>query len=208
VHDERETARYYDQEVGREDRSLDPRRIEARARFVDAARSPVLEIGTGPGRDAIALVDAGLDVVGVDLSVGHATRSAARGLSVAVATARALPFATGSFRALWSMSTLMHIPADGIEPALHEIRRVVAPGGTIAIGVWGGPDVEHYGNHSTGGPRRLFARRSEPRWRSLLSTVGRIDTFDVWAAPAGAPTDFHYHLAFLTAPAGDGPRGR
>jgi SAM-dependent methyltransferase len=196
---EQDTAHYYDHEEGREDRPLDPRRVAARDRFVKSARGRrVLEIGTGPGRDAVALTDAGLDVVGIDLSFGHATRAAARDLSITVATARALPFAGRSFDALWSMSTLMHIPDDAIEGALHEIRRVLVPGSPVALGVWGGPDVEHYSE--TDGRRRLFSRRSEARWQSLLGIVGRVDHFEVWPSPAtDGPTDFRYQLAFLTA---------
>jgi SAM-dependent methyltransferase len=141
---ERETARYYDLEEGREGRPLDPRRIAARGRFVQVVRAsgreePVLEIGTGPGREALALIEAGLDVIGVDVSSGHAARAASRGLTMVVASARALPFATGSIGALRSMSTLMHIPAVTIGGAMRELARVVAPGAAVAIGVWGGP---------------------------------------------------------------------
>jgi SAM-dependent methyltransferase len=210
---ERETRRYYDLERGREDRPLDPRRVEARTRFVEATRAagdrarPVVEIGTGPGRDALVLAAAGLDVIGVDVSPGHAARAASRGVErMVVASARALPFASGSIGALWSMSTLMHIPDAAIEQAMREIGRVLAPGAIVAIGVWGGPDVEHLSGGPDGspGPRRLFSRRSEPRWRSLLELVGRIDVFEVWRDEAAAADDadddaFRYDLAFLTA---------
>lgn len=203
---ERETARYYDAEEDRDSRPLDPRRVAARDRFVGRALAgpqdaPILEVGTGPGRDALALMDAGLDVVGVDLSRGHAARAAARGVTAAVASARALPFASNSFGGLWSMSTLMHVPAVWIDGAMHEIARVLAPEAVVSIGVWAGPDVEHFGDGrpNPAGHRRLFSRRSEARWRSLLEIVGRIDDFEVWEEP-GAPADaFRYHLAVVTA---------
>jgi SAM-dependent methyltransferase len=202
---EHELSRYYDVEEGRADRPLDPRRIAVRERFIEAVRAgdqraPVLEVGTGPGRDALALVDAGLDVLGVDLSSGHAVRAAARGLTIAIASVRALPFATGSIGALWSMSTLMHVPDLAIDAAMREVARVLVPGATVAIGVWGGPDVEELLATPAGsaGPRRLFSRRSETRWRALLEVVGRIDHFEVWDDAADADA-FRYHLAFLTA---------
>jgi hypothetical protein len=79
---------------------------------------------------------------------------------------------------------------------------VVAPGGTVALGVWGGPEIDYYyDDDGADGPRRLFVHRSEHRWRSLLDIVGPIDDFQVWPGPAGAPTAFHYHLTFLTTPA-------
>lgn len=202
---ERETARYYDAEEDRGDRPLEPRRVAARDRFVRVACAgvrdgPILEIGTGPGRDTLAPTEAGLDVVGVDLSYGHAARAASRGITMAVASARGLPFATGAFTGLWSMSTLMHIPAVWIDGAMREIARVLAPGAAVAIGVWAGPDVENFGDtHSNPlGHRRLFSLRSETRWRALLDLVGRLDDFEVWP-DAKATDDVRYHLAHMTA---------
>jgi len=211
---EHEMAQYYDAEEDREGRPLDPRRLAARDRFIGAVRAagrdvPVVEIGAGPGRDAVEMVDAGLDVIGVDLSFGHAARAASRGLTMARASARELPFATASIGALWSMSTLMHIPEVAIDGAMQEIARVLAPGAPVAIGVWGGPDTEHFLDgivDGSRGPRRLFSRRSEPRWRSLLEVLGHVDDFDLWANSRARDDDaaFAYHLAFVTAHGGAG----
>ena len=202
---ERDTARYYDAEQGRECRPLDPRRIAVRDRFIEAVHADgreraTLEIGTGPGRDALALIDAGVPVIGVDLSLGHAVRASAAGVTMTVASARALPIASNSIDALWSMSTLMHIPDVAIEAAMLEIARILAPGATVAVGVWGGPDVEHFSEVDPTSPatgRRLFSRRSENRWRSLLEVVGRIDEFEVWDDSTD-DSAFRYHVAFLT----------
>lgn len=204
---ERETARYYDAEVGREERRLDPRRVAARERFAEVVAAagpegPVLEVGTGPGRDTLALVEAGLDVIGADLSEGHAARAASKGLTMAVASARALPLKPSSIGAMWSMSTLMHIPSVAIGDVMQELARVLAPGGVVAIGVWGGPDVEHFSDRPADqplAPRRLFSRRSPSRWQSLLEVVGRIDEFEVWESEAEGSDAFRYYFAFLTA---------
>ncbi len=204
---ERETARYYDSEEGREDRPLDPRRIAARDRFIEAARAgghnrAALEIGAGPGRDALALINAGLLIFGVDLSFGHATRGSAAGVTMTVASGRALPFATKSIGALWSMSTLMHIPAVAIESTMHELARVLVPDATVAIGVWGGPDIEHFSDLDAATPsrgRRLFSRRSESSWRPMLEIIGRIDDFEVWENANADDDTFRYHMAFVTA---------
>ena len=72
----------------------------------------------------------------------------------------------------------------------------------VAIGVWGGPDIEHFSDSPVGppgGPRRLFSRRSEARWRSLLTTVGCINDFEAWVGEGAADDAFHYHLALVTA---------
>ncbi len=102
------------------------------------------------------------------------------------------------------MSTLMHIPTVAIEATMRELARVLTPGAIAAIGVWGGPDVEHLSESPVDpptGPRRLFSRRSEERWRSLLAQLGRIDDFAVWEDPGADDEAFRYHLAFVTVTA-------
>ena len=179
--------RYYDQEAAdRAERAVDPQRAEARASFVDRLSAdvpprPLLEVGIGPGRDAATFVSCGIVTVGVDLSWEHARRATSLGAGVAVGSVRALPFAGGSFDALWSMSTLMHVPDVAIEGALAELRRVLAPGARAAIGVWGGPDVEHHSDADRYDPPRFFSRRSDERWRSLLGRrLGEVESFEAW----------------------------
>jgi SAM-dependent methyltransferase len=192
---ERDLVRYYDQEADRRaGRPLEAGREAARAQFVDMlgpSSSRVLEIGPGAGRDSGPLVAAGLDVVGVDLSVPQLVHAAARGLRPVTATVRQLPFPDATFGAVWTMSTLMHVPDSAIEGALGELGRVLTPGGLAAIGVWGGPDVEDHGDQ--GGPR-LFSRRSDDRWRSLLGGVGAVEVFENWQPDTG---DFWYQWAMV-----------
>ncbi len=190
-------AAYYEQEaVARAARALDPQRVAARDRFVAriaGGRPRLLEVGIGPGRDAAAFVAAGIPVAGVDLALDHARRAGTTGAAAVVATVRRLPFADDAFGALWTMSTLMHVPDAAIAGALAELRRVLAPGALAAIGVWGGPDVEH---HLDGefDPPRFFSRRSEARWRSLLATLGSVEDFATWAHRAD---DFCYQWAVV-----------
>lgn len=187
---ERDLAAYYDQEASdRAERSLDPQRVAGRTRFMARLtedRRTLLEVGTGPGRDAASFIAKGVPVVGVDLSFENARRAAANGAQVAVGSVRHLPFRESAVSALWTMSTLMHVPNDRITDALLELRRVLGPGALAAIGVWGGPDVEEYKRSDTYQPPRLFSRRSDDRWRSLLSTLGSIEEYETWAHEAGA----------------------
>ena len=195
---EAELVRYYDQESAeRADRAIDPPRVEARtgflARVVAEGRRSLLEIGIGPGRDAAAFVAAGIATVGVDLSSEHARRARALGASVTVGSVRALPFADGAFDALWTMSTLMHVPDVAIAAALSELRRVLAPGAVGAIGVWGGRDLEHRSDVDRYDPPRFFSRRSDDRWRALLATIGEVEAFEAWPGD----DDFWYQWAVV-----------
>ncbi len=197
---EAELTAYYDQEGDeRSARPVDPRRLAARTDFLASLASElprrVLEIGSGPGREARAFLDAGHQYLAVDLSLEHLKRCRLIARSVGRASTRALPLQTGAIDVIWTMSTLMHIPNSAIVPALHELSRVLRPGGLAAIGVWGGPDTEDSSvdDQAAGSPARLFSRRSEPRWRELLGLVGNIETFETWGND-----DFPYHWAVVS----------
>jgi SAM-dependent methyltransferase len=195
---ERALAAYYEQEASdRAKRPIDPQRVEARTRFItrlDGRRPRILEVGVGPGRDAASFVAEGIPVVGVDLAVEHALRASWTGVHAVVATVRRLPFGNSAFAALWTMSTLMHVPNAAIADALVELRRVLAPGALAAVGVWGGPDVEHHRGIDDFDQPRFFSLRSDERWRSLLSTLGSVEDFEIWGRRGD---DFWYQWAVV-----------
>lgn len=172
---EAELAAYYDDEGDeRLRRPIDPRRLAARDRFIASlaisGAQCILEVGSGPGRDAARFIEAGYRHVAVDLSIEHARRCQTTGAQMVRASVRGLPFRDASFDSVWTMSTLMHVPDSAIAVALSELSRVLRPGGTAAIGVWGGADVEEYSREDrvAGRTPRLFSRRSDQRWRSML----------------------------------------
>lgn len=124
----------------------------AAARICDlaglGAAAQVLDIGSGSGvvtlEAAGRLSDGGL-VTGVDLSDGmleFAGRKAReRALDGRVRFTRmdaeALEFSDRSFDAVLSLYALRHFPDP--RRALHEMRRVLRPGGTVVVGVGSGP---------------------------------------------------------------------
>jgi SAM-dependent methyltransferase len=78
----------------------------------------------------------GAHVFGIDISppiVAGARREIGAPLRAAVADVRRLPFADGSFDAVYSMGTVEHFAET--EGALAEICRVTKPGGRAIIGV-------------------------------------------------------------------------
>jgi SAM-dependent methyltransferase len=173
--------RYYDTELEeRVSRPLGADRERHLHDFVGRCtaegRPRVLEVGCGAGRDGRVMADAGLEYVGVDLSVTGATICQRLGLRAAEASAIALPFATDSFDAAWSMSTLMHLRGDGMRRALVELERVVVPGGLVEIGVWG-TDVDGERTDEHG---RYFRHRTGDDLQALLATVGTIVSFETW----------------------------
>lgn len=89
----------------------------------------VLDLGCGKGRFADQLRALGANVVGVDLSA--AMLAAGSGFPRARASARRLPFASGAFDAVVAVEVLEHV--DAVAPVLAEARRVLRPGGRLAV---------------------------------------------------------------------------
>ena len=101
----------------------------------------LLDVGTGPARLPIALcrADRHVRVLGVDLS-GPMLDLARRNIAAASLTdrirlargdAKSLPFPDGRFEAVVSNTIIHHIPDPS--PALTEMMRLVAPGGTLMV---------------------------------------------------------------------------
>jgi len=179
----------------RSTRKHDGRRAEVRGEFIDLIRQEgrrtVLEIGCGTGQDGSALVRAGLDYTGVDLTPESVEFCRKLGLETQVASALELPFPDRTFDAGWTMSTLMHLAPDDQARAVAELARVVRPGAPFAIGVWGS-DVPDEHVLATDFGDRYFATVDDDSRRAMLSSVGTIERFVSWG-----DSQWHYQWAVV-----------
>jgi SAM-dependent methyltransferase len=93
----------------------------------------VLDVGCGEGQVARRMVANGSAVIGLDPTVNQLVTAAARGGGVRYvrAGATALPVAPASFDAVVICLTLEHL--DPFEPAVHEVARVLRPGGRFVL---------------------------------------------------------------------------
>jgi len=108
----------------------------------------VLDLASGTGQPAIDLARAvgpTGHVTATDLSAGmlaaaeeHARQAGLTNLTCRQADAHDLPFADGAFEVVTSRSGAMYF--TDIRRALGEVRRVLAPGGRVALAVWGPAD--------------------------------------------------------------------
>lgn len=94
----------------------------------------VIEVGCGTGLLAADLVQAGLDLVGVDPARGMLARARARGVRVVMAVGERLPVRTGAFDVAYNIAVLHHVAAKGaVREVVAEMARVVRPGGLVLV---------------------------------------------------------------------------
>jgi SAM-dependent methyltransferase len=104
-----------------------------------ASGARVVDVGCGEGQLAALLVGAGLHVTGVEPAAYLRDRFRDRVVSVDPASkvidglADRLPFADGEVEHIVSTEVLEHVPDP--DAALRELRRVLAPGGTLCVAV-------------------------------------------------------------------------
>lgn len=189
-------AAYYEREAAARARTgRAGRREELLADFVEwlcaESSHSVLDVGAGPGRDGRPFVDAGLSYLGVDLAHGNALLAAELGLDVVQGSLFELPVRTRSVDAVWTMSTLLHVPDVRFDAAMAAIVSCVRPGGLVAVGLWGGTDREGVIETDHFDPPRFFSLRNHNRIRSMLAQHGRPELFETWDADPG-PWDYQF----------------
>lgn len=115
------------------------RRVTARA--ARPAGATVLDVASGPGNVAIALIAAGARrVVALDLSYNMLAEGARRGypdVAFVNGDAMALPFPDASFDAVTISFGLRNVPEPPV--ALAEFARVLRPGGRVVIAEFAAP---------------------------------------------------------------------
>jgi ubiquinone/menaquinone biosynthesis C-methylase UbiE len=159
----------------------DPRLTAGRDSFIAALvaghRRQVLQIGCRTGEDGLAFVAAGINYVGLDPSEENIHRARARHLEAVVGSAGELPFADGTFDAVWAMDVLAQVSDTDLYGVLTEIMRVLKPGALLAVGLDAGQDA--------GAEAGAFPRGDE-MVRSLFEPHGDIREFTTWEPADGS----------------------
>ena len=164
----------------------------------------LLEIGAGTGHDGAFFREHDLDVVCVDLSPEMVRLCREKGLEAHVMDVIDLRFPVDSFDAAYSLNTLLHLPNAQLPEALREVHRVLRPGGSFFLGLYGGYNHQGIWEEDTYTPKRFFSFHTDEQ---LLRTVTR--TFDVvsfGSVDVGAE-DPRFHFQSLVLKRRDRPVG-
>lgn len=160
-----------------------------------------LEIGAGTGRDGAFFAEHGLDVVCVDLSPEMVRLCREKGLEAHAMDVVDLRFPGGSFDAVYSLNSLLHLSKTEFPQALREVRRVLRPGGPFFLGLYGGIDREGVWEEDTYEPKRFFSFRTDARLLEAVGEVFDVVSFDRVAVETADPR-FHFQSLILRKGAG------
>jgi demethylmenaquinone methyltransferase/2-methoxy-6-polyprenyl-1,4-benzoquinol methylase len=178
-------ARNYDQT-----RAASPSIVAALRAAIDPAPGRrLIDIGGGTGNYAGALTDLGWDVLVVDRSTEMLGQAKAKGLRTLLASAESLPLDDGGFDAALMVSMLHHV--DDRDAALAEARRILRPGGVLAIKMFTREDVEGlwlngYFPSSRGWMDETHPRLAEFRAHLPGATASRLQLGDITDATLSA----------------------
>lgn len=141
------------------------------SRFAKLASGLILDVGSGPGRDAVLLRNEGLTVVCFDASKTMVALCKEKGFESLVGDFNHLPFKDGVFSGVWAYAALIHVPRYEAERALKEIKRVLIPGGILALGMIEGNGEEYKKTSGVQSPR-WFSYYTEHELQDLVEEQG------------------------------------
>lgn len=131
----------------------------------------VLDVGSGPGRDAELLKRQGLDVICLDASQPMIDQTITKGFPSILTDFMKLPFNSNVFSGVWTYTTLLHVPKKQLPKALKEIHRVLKADGVLGIGLIEGSE-ELYRQSSGMDMERFFAFYEKDELENALKKAG------------------------------------
>jgi SAM-dependent methyltransferase len=169
--EENRTINYYDQHAtdwatthgGNKGPSYWQAEMEGFHKLLPAGK--ILEVGSGAGKDAAALVAMGYSYTGTDASAGllEIARQRNPGAKFEHIGVHELSFPQHSFDGFWTVATLLHVPKSKIDKALQRIRSQIKTGGIGFITIKAGT-----GEEEDPGTGRWFAYYSEEEFKNVL----------------------------------------
>jgi ubiquinone/menaquinone biosynthesis C-methylase UbiE len=140
-----------------------------RAALAGAPGRRLADIGGGTGNYARALRDEGWEPVVIDREPEMLARAAAKGLETIEGDAQRLPLGDASVDAAMLVSMLHHV--EDPSAALAEARRILRPGGRLALMVFSREDIEDLWLSDYFPSTRAWMTESHPTLAELLAML-------------------------------------
>ena len=176
----RETYNKYAQQ--RETYKVPDWKLELRSRFLSLLqqeqKKTLIELGAGTGRDSKFFQDQGLDVVCIDLSLAMVELCKQKGLTAYVMDMADIQFPAGSFDAVYSMNSLLHLTKAEFPQVLRKIDRLLKTEGVVFIGIYGGRDHEGVWEKDSYHPKRFFSFFTDEHLKQEVTRVFDIISFE------------------------------
>lgn len=139
-------------------------------------RARVLEIGSGPGRDAALLEGLGLDVRRTDITPAFVDLLRAQGHAADVLDPLTDdlddPARPGTpYDGVWASASLLHVDRAELPVLLGRVAAATRPGGVLALALKEG-DGDAWSTHGFVGAPRHFVYWREPALREALDAAG------------------------------------
>ena len=137
----------------------------------------LLEIGAGTGEDGLYFKKHGLSVTVTDISAEHIRLCKKRGLRALLLDIYDLHTLCRKHDAVYSFSSLVHIPKKDMGKILSKIKRTLNPGGLFYLGMYGGVKVEGIYQKDHCRPKRFFALYKTPDLLSIVQKYFKLEYF-------------------------------
>jgi cyclopropane fatty-acyl-phospholipid synthase-like methyltransferase len=188
----RNTYNKYAQE--RETSTMQAWKVEQRSKFLlllqKENKRTLLEVGAGTGRDSQFFQGQGLDVVCIDLSPAMVELCRQKGLTAHIMDMADIRFPAGSFDAVYSMNSLLHLTKAEFPAVLRKIDELLTEDGVFFLGIYGGYEYEGIWENDRYVPNRFFSFFTDEHLKQELTKVFDIISFESIQTEPGDPLHF------------------
>lgn len=136
-------------------------KVQERSAFLkflqDEKRETLLEIGCGPGGDALFFQNQGFRVLAVDNTPTMVKLTAEKGVPAQILDCYNLDEINERFDAVYTMNCLLHIPKRDMNQILLLISKRLNDSGLMYLGIWGDQDFEGIWEQDSYEPKRFFS---------------------------------------------------
>jgi SAM-dependent methyltransferase len=160
----------------------------------------ICDLGCGPGQVARYLHDRGAQVIGVDLSAEmiEQARQLNPDLEFKQGNMLTLDVEDGAWAGIAAFYSIIHIPRDEVVTALHELKRVLQPGGWLLVAFHLGTEVLHLEEWWEQPVSADFVFFLAPEMQAYLQAAGFLIE-DLIERPPYPDVEYQSHRAYILA---------